>query len=246
MIVLSFFWQGLFGKRAYLRLMEGEEADLRSSPWLYQEKGLLVRRIGFPAVLGLEEVRLVRDREGSMVPESHIYLGDLLDLTERRLTLKGPLSFRGANLYQTQDWGYVLEFLLLRPGEPHRRMFYFAQPRRDGTPPFSVQGAFLDTGYKLRIEFYPDMMHRDSWRLRLPGARVTFERDGRRLFSGWVLYSQRVRLGEDGFYFAGISRWTAFILTADQGEPILYTGFVLTILGGFLLYGAIFRWGEKR
>ncbi len=230
-MIVSLIWSSLFGARAYLRVMVNEEVDLSAAPWTYEERGLFSGSLR-PSFRFLLEGFELKESPGGKRIRSKVLVGGVEGVHSLVIESVRPEEFKGIKIYQLNEWGYVVEFLLRKKGEPHRRMFYFAE-KRGGAPGFFARGRFLDTPYLLKFYFFPDISSPSSDELVLPGVRLVLLRDGEEEFDGEVYFSQRVRLSEGEFlYFSGISRWTGFVFVKKSGEGVLNAGLFFSVLGG--------------
>ncbi|WP_258539236.1 hypothetical protein [Dissulfurirhabdus thermomarina] len=86
------------------------------------------------------------------------------------------------------------------------------------------------------MAFHPDLLDPGSLEPRRPGGHLVVWQGGRKRFEGRILFSQRVRLGDEGLVFGRVARWTGIVAARHQGRLFFYPGLFASALGAALVY----------
>lgn len=237
-IIIAAIYGLAFQKRGYVHLARGDTFSGRDQDLIARDCGVLaaVFDLGFrvrlndfaPAYWETDQIKEL---------SSGLTLFDKDREMKYVLSMGKPVRFKGIDIYQSFDYGYVLTFVLESKGaEPVVSHFFLDAPGRKDKP---FTGGFVGesaTDYTLDMKFYPNLIE-PSFYVTLPGVDLIVKKNGKVEFDGRVLFSQQARVANgDTFTFVGINYWSALSFVKNYGIPFVYLGLLLSVTGAFLIY----------
>ncbi len=146
-----------------------------------------------------------------------------------------PLSINGTKIYQSNNYGYVLTFILKRERGADAMTYYFLDIPDRKDKPLTMKDNYPETGYIFFIKFYPDISM-NSFNLKRPILYLTVYEGNLMIFDGLVIPKDAIRLKGDILIFADIRQWSGILFSNNPAMPLAYAGFITAVLGATILY----------
>ncbi|MCJ7617082.1 MAG: cytochrome c biogenesis protein ResB [Desulfobacterales bacterium] len=236
-IIVTALYSLAFQKRGFTQVIQGDTFTGRDKDWQANNLGVFASDfdLGF-------RVRLNRftptywDTDEVKGIESDITITDQSGRAKNfLLSVNNPIYFQGIKIYQSNDYGYALGFILdSKEAAPAITHFLLNAPTKKDKPLVGEMD-FPSTDYILDMRFYPNLIE-PSFYATLPGVDLIVMEKGEQRFKGRVLFSQRARLNEDSLNFMLIRYWSGLIFVKNYGIFFVYVGFALSAMGAFLIF----------
>jgi cytochrome c biogenesis protein len=236
LIILSAVLVLCFQKRGFVPLIEGDVFDGQDSGFLVKNSGLFAGRFntGFETYLSKLD-HTYWENGSSKFLESAVEFKKDTETVKSRVSINNPLLIDGTRIYQSDDYGYALSFILKRPsGE--EVVSHFNIDRAANVNKYAVgKTAFPMSPYILEIKFLPDLS-RKSFYLKNPIVHLSVYKGLNPVFSGLVPPGNAVKISDDVLYFSGVRYWSGLIFVHNFGVFIAYVGFGVIILGATIMF----------
>lgn len=223
-------------KRGLLQLVEGE-LYVPGTPWVMEEKGLLVGKFILPEAIRLDYVfSEFWETDDLKQLATTISFSDPQGRSKRYpLAINQTINYKGIRAYQSQSFGNAFFVnltdkegrnigVILQIQNPVKRdKASFANLRSDEIPYLIKAKYFADAEKKIMLSTNPLLVMR------------LVDKDR-------VIGEVSLKNGESGKFgpytatVAGISRWAGMIFVDITGMPGIFIGFFIIIIGGGLTY----------
>ena len=236
-VIMAGLYGLAFQKRGFVQLIQTDTFQGRDKDWTVKRLGLFAGKFDLNFQTHLNSfVPAYWDNDLIKEMESSLTITDAKgESKDFSLSLRNPANFNGTRIYQSTHYGYSLGFVLEREGkDPVITQFLLDAPGKKDKP-FVGKMDFPTTDYILDMKFYPNMIE-PSFYATLPGADLTVMEEGKKIFRGKVLFTQRAWLGKDSLTFAQIHYWTGLTFVRNYGMPLVYAGFALGTLGALSIF----------
>ena len=223
-------------KRGFIQLMEGETFDGKEINFLSLEKGAFSGEFNTDFATSLQkfdhsyyESMKIRSLESSITvvrdgPEVF-----------KKISANNPLFIENTGIYQSNDYGYTLTFLLQRPsGEKIMSHFNIDKAGNIAQPAEGISD-YPATDYVFKMKLVPDISYR-SYDLASPILYLTVLKKGDVVFHGLVIPGDAVKINEDVLNLMNLRLWSGLIFVYNPGTSLAYTGFAVAIFGAAILF----------
>lgn len=235
-IIFAALYNLLLQQRGFFQLMEKETFSGRNADWLQSTSSFLKRDFNLDFQVHLKGFTPEYwDNNKIKSLRSNLVLIDEKGNRDVSLEITSPVRHKGVTIFQSNHYGYVVIFILTpRSGEPVMTQFCLDRTGRRPAP-FAGKADFPTTDYILRMKFYPDAVEPASGK-PVPAIDLRVSKQNTPVFSGRVLYGRQIRIGDDTLHFADFSYWSGLTFVKNSGADLVYLGFAIAVLGGFLIY----------
>ncbi len=241
LVVISAITVLCFQKRGFVQLIEGDLFDGRETGFLVKSHGVFAGEFntGFKTHLSKLEHSYWEGGKLKLLESSLTVIKDT-EAMDKKLSINNPLLIDGTNIYQSDDYGYTLSFVLKRPtGE--EVLSHFNIDRADSFKKYAVgMSDFPLTDYIFKMKFLPDVSNR-SFHLSKPILYLTVFQGGEEFFNGLIIPGNAVRIKGDILYFTGIRYWSGLVFVNNPGMLIAYIGFAIGILGTGIMFSLPYK-----
>ncbi|MBU4288853.1 MAG: cytochrome c biogenesis protein ResB [Proteobacteria bacterium] len=236
--ILAALYGLAFQKKGFVQLKQADTFQGKNEDW--QSKSLAVFAAnfdpGFQVYLNKFTPSYWENDQIKNLESSLTITDSKGEAREFLLSPAGPIRFQGTKVYQSTHYGYALGFILKKEGSKDVLTDFLLDAQRKKDKPLEGKMDFPTTDYILDMKFYPNLIEH-SFYATLPGVDLTVTEKGEQRFKGRVLFSQRARLNsKDSLSFVRIRYWTGLTFVKNCGMPLVYSGFVLSTLGAFLIF----------
>lgn len=226
--LLLIFLSVLFGAATNLRgrfvLTEGQTFTEQHQDYLEVREAPFFREDHQMFQVRLNKLHLTFDKKGELTN----YTSDVVvfdegeEIERQRIAVNNPLSYKGFVFYQSARYGFSP--LLVIEDSYGRELLraYVSLNRVEGKGKVEFKDSFTVPGTALRVkaQYYPNTKV-----LRLEVS------DGQKgLFKGHLSLNQSANFDGLALTFGGVRYWSDFLVTKDQGIPIVFTGFWLAVI----------------
>lgn len=223
-------------KRGFIQLMEGETFDGKEINFLALEKGAFAGEFstGFDTnLLKLDHSYYDSIKLRSL--ESSIVVDRDRDKVMQKISANNPLFIENTGIYQSNDYGYTLTFLLQRPSGDKIVSHFNIDKSSNIAKPAEGMSDFPATDYAFKMKFVPDISYK-SFYLSTPILYLTVLKKGDAVFNGLVIPGDAVKINEDVLNLINMRLWSGLIFVYNPGIFMAYIGFAVGILGAAILF----------
>ncbi len=210
---------GLSRFNGYMELGAGQEVPENDQAYAQKNKGIF-----FPG--HLQDVTLRLDgteehRNGKMnIVTSAVAVMDHKSGEEvhKTLTMNDPLYFHGLKMYQSDFVGPAALFVVTSPGAPESVAGYVNLQSRNGSNAiFSLPG----TPFQAKIDYHA------------ADRSLEMEVHDRNevVYKGPIAIGQTLKADDFLIRLEAVNKWTGLLVVYDRAVPVIFTGFILAILG---------------
>lgn len=240
-IVLYGFIYACFHKRGFVQLIHGDTFSGKQGNFISCELGILQKEFnpGFQVYLAEFEHTYWENNELKDL-RSFIITNDRKEEKKWVIMPNRPIEYRNLRIYQSMYYGYTLSFSLIKnEGEPIVCYFSLDMTNKPEKPLKGISD-FPTTPYIFDMEFYPDETRR-SFYLNNPYVKLSINTDKGNVFKGIMHPGDEITFDSVKVRFMGVRKWSGLIFTYTPGEAVIYLGFILSLLGVFIMYFLPFK-----
>ncbi len=226
-----------FQQRGFVQLMEGEVLSGRHEEFLVREFGVFQKRFdtGFKTQLSKFRHEYWETGQVKEVSSPVTLIDDKGDTYEDTVSPNHPVRYKGVNIYQSFDYGYVLSFALKRP-DGSETVTHFLLDRPDKrTKPFTGETDFPQTTYIFNMKFYPDISM-NSFYLGRPILYLKVLNGNNMVFNGLIIPGNIVNVEGNLLRLFNISQWSGLIYTKSPDMSPAYAGFFISCIGAAVIF----------
>jgi hypothetical protein len=233
--IAASLYVALTGRQGALLLVEGETCDSRQ-PWAAAEHGIMAAPLAMPGSVRLDrvDVRFDEKNQPSSV-SSHISVIRDTGTDSLTSTINTITRYRGLRIYHAAQYGdaFTLEFRD-EMGVRHLEKLNIQQPAGltvAGYGDFELPWS----KYVLSAKYYADAERKSMASsnpqlvLRLLAGKNEVTRTSLAPGGSGVLGNYLVHL-------VGVQKWSKLIFVDVHGMPVIFAGFAIIMLGGFIHY----------
>jgi cytochrome c biogenesis protein ResB len=240
LIIISALIAFSFQKRGFVQIIKGEIFSGKDTDFLSKNVGVFVRNFDLDFKTHfLSFKHEYGDNDILKALESSIAIIDRYGKIRRALlSINEPFDFNGVRIYQSNNYGYTLSFVLRKnSGEKVVTHFNLDMARKKGVPLIG-KSDFPTTDYIFQIKFYPDITGQTFY-ITKPIVYLTISEafSNNLLFKGLLLPKHSIKIKDDILTFAGITEWSGLIFAQNPGIIITYIGFIFGIVGALVIFG---------
>ncbi len=225
-----------FQKRGFVQLIEGELFDGRDISFLVKNKGVMASEFntGFQTHLTRLEHSYWKGGNLKLLESSmEIIRGN--EKSDQQVSINNPLSVDRTSIYQSNDYGYALSFILKRPSGKEI-VSHFTINRAGNLQKYAAgKSDYPLTPYIFEMKFMPDISG-ESFHIKKPILNLTVFEGETVVFNGLVIPKDSVKIRDDILYFADVRYWSGLIFVNNPGIVISYIGFVIGIIGAAVMF----------
>jgi hypothetical protein len=236
--VSASLYVAMTGRQGALLLVEGTTFD-STLPWTYAEQGILAKPLKMPGSVRLDRVTVRFDaRNQPSVVSSDISISRDSGTVDRlRTTINTITKYRGMRIYHAALYGdaFTLEFTDEK-GARHFEKLPIQQPAGltvAGYGDFDLAWS----PYVLSAKYYSDAERR-SMSSTNPQLVLRLLDHGRELTRVSLTRNGSGVLGHYLVRLVGVDKWAKLIFVDITGMPVIFAGFAIIMLGGFVHYAA--------
>ena len=225
------------GKRSVAKLVE-RETLLPSTPWLYEENGLLADSIVLPEAVRLNKLTFEFWPQGGLKNLSSIltFVSPQGETNNLPVSLNQVLSWQGLRIYQQARFG-VITTVILRDstgGDSGVITLDFSHPRVLEQPSYGDYD-FAGIPYHIRARYFADA-DKKSLQDNNPLLTLRFMEDNKVVNEISLKKNERGIFGTYEAQFVNVTNWAEFVFFDPTGMGGVFLGFLVFALGGILYY----------
>ncbi len=235
-VVISAILVLCFQNRGFVQLIEGDTFDGKESSFLVKSRGALSGEYntGFNTFLSKLDHIYWETEELKHLASSLVIIKDKEPI-KKTVSINNPLLIEGTNIYQSNDYGYTLSFVLKKlTGE--KVVSHFNIDRASYVRKHAIgKSDYPMSPYIIEMKFLPDL-EKKSFYLNKPIVYLNISEGLRKAFSGLVIPGDAVKIKDDILHFTGVRYWSGLIFVKNPGMSIAYIGFVIVIIGLVIMF----------
>ncbi len=235
-VVISAILVLCFQNRGFVQLIEGDTFNGKESNFLVKSRGALAGEYntGFNTFLSKLDHTYWETGELKHL-ESDLTIVEDNEQAKKKVSINSPLFIKGTNLYQSNDYGYTLSFVLKKlTGE--KVVSHFNIDRASYVRKHAIgKSDYPMSPYIVEMKFLPDL-EKKSFYLNKPIVYLNIAEGLRKAFSGLVIPGDAIKIKDDILRFTGVRYWSGLIFVKNPGMSIAYIGFVIIIIGLVIMF----------
>ncbi len=230
---LSFFQWG------EVQIIEGETFEAKQENWTRTNHGNFAEQFDPGFFLALASFKVdywQNDDEKSL--KSKLMLAQTANeqTAPVQLSLSKPIQYNDVTLYQGNDFGYSLTFVLSFQDKRPVATHFLLNATGNKYRPVTGKNDFPETPFVFNMSFWPDTS-KPSFFIEKPVVDLQVSNSNQVLFDGRMNLGDSVPLTKEiTLHFFDTRYWTRIIAARSYGIPLLYTGFLLATIGLVLMY----------
>ncbi|MBI4697520.1 MAG: cytochrome c biogenesis protein ResB [Nitrospirae bacterium] len=242
LIIISAIFVLCFQKRGFVQLIEGDLFDGKENNLLVKNHGVFAGEFsaGFKTFLSAFRHNYWEGGDVKLLESEIIIVKDKKEV-KKNLRINNPVSVNGVNIYQSNDYGYTLSFVLKKPSKKEIISHFNLDRAANMHEPAIGTTDFPETDYIFKMIFLPDINNK-SFYLKNPILYLTALKSGNVVFDGLIIPGNSIKIKEDILYFSGVRYWSGLIFVENPGMSIAYIGFAIALLGTVVIF--IFPYSE--
>ena len=236
LVVISAILVLSYRSRGFVQLIEGDTFVGKESSFLVKSRGALAGEYnpGFYTFLSKLDHTYWETGELKHL-ESSLTIVEDTEQAEKKVSINNPLFIKDTNLYQSDDYGYTLSFVLKKlTGE--NVVSHFSIDRAANVRKRAVgRTDYPLSPYIVEMKFMPDL-EKKSFYLNKPIVYLNIAEGLNDVFSGLVIPGDAIKIKDDILHFTGVRYWSGLIFVKNPGMSIAYIGFVIVIIGLVIMF----------
>ncbi|GBE06052.1 MAG TPA: hypothetical protein ENH45_06080 [Nitrospirae bacterium] len=231
LVIISAIAVLCFQKSGFVQLMEGDLFDGKETGFLVKDRGVFAGEFnaGFKTHLS-KLVHTYWDGGELKFLESSVRIIREPGITDKKISVNDPLFIDDTNIYQSNNYGYTLSFILKKPAGEEVLTHFNIDRAGDIKQPATGKSDFPLSPYIFKMKFLPDVTSK-SFYLTKPILYLTVSEGGSVVFNGLIIPGNAVKIEEDILYFTGVRYWSGLLFVNNPGMSGAYIGFIIGIFG---------------
>lgn len=236
LVVISAILVLCFQNRGFVQLIEGDTFVGKESGFIVKSRGALAGEYNTVFYTFLSKLDHTYWETGKLKHlESSLTIVEDKEQTDKKVSINNPLFIKGTNIYQSDDYGYTLSFVLKKlTGE--KVVSHFNIDRASNVRKHAIgKSDYPMSPYIVEMKFLPDL-EKKSFYLNKPIVYLNIAEGLNNVFSGLVIPGDAVKIKDDILHFTGVRYWSGLIFVKNPGMSIAYIGFVIVIIGLVIMF----------
>ena len=236
LVVISAILVLSFRSRGFVQLIEGDTFVGKESGFIVKSRGALAGEYNAGFYTFLSKLDHTYWETGKLKHlESSLTIVENKEQADKKVSINNPLFIKGSNIYQSDDYGYTLSFVLKKlTGE--EVVSHFNIDRASNVRKHAVgKTDYPLSPYIVEIKFLPDL-EKKSFYLNKPIVYLNIAKGLKKVFSGLVIPGDAIKIKDDILHFTGVRYWSGLIFVKNPGMTIAYIGFVIVIIGLVIMF----------
>lgn len=236
-VITVSLYVALTARQGALILVEGEQRE-PGQPWNVSMHGILSSPLKLPGAIRLDRVRVQFDnKQQPLEVFSDIsIINDTGRVNSLTASINRIQSFHGLRIYHASQYGNAFKVVFTdKNGVSHAETIAAQQPVSLTDPGYCDDFSVNWTPNLLSAKYFADVEKKSMSSLQ-PELTLRFTREGKEIARTTLTPGETGMLDEFKVQLTGVGRWSKLIIVETTGMPLIFTGFVIIMLGGLLQY----------